>query len=140
MPTRYLITGALTMLMAASVAALAQEDPHAKHRAMLQQEAEPATEYTDIDLRDRTLLNQDGDEVRFASDYFDPAGVACDGLVHGVVEDFGDQMVQGAFVRSADIHTGSHANGFQPLQHFDRRSVIVARSRVFTEKTVVVLV
>ena len=35
---------------------------------MMQQKSEPATEYRDIDLRDRTLLNQDGDEVLFVSD------------------------------------------------------------------------
>lgn len=68
MPIRPLITGAMVLLLAAPSVALADEDPHAKHRAMMQQESEPATEYRDIDLRDRTLLNQDGDEVRFVSD------------------------------------------------------------------------
>ena len=68
MPTRYLIAGTLALLLAASYAALADEDPHAKHRAMMQQKTEPAAEFTDMDLRDRALLNQDGDEVRFVSD------------------------------------------------------------------------
>jgi len=68
MPKRHLITGAMALLLAASSVALADEDPHAKHRAMMQQESASATEYRDIDLRDRTLLNQDGDEVRFVSD------------------------------------------------------------------------
>ncbi|MDH3806244.1 MAG: SCO family protein, partial [Gammaproteobacteria bacterium] len=68
MPTRYLIAGTLALLLAASYAAPADEDPHAKHRAMMQQKTEPAAEFTDMDLRDRALLNQDGDEVRFVSD------------------------------------------------------------------------
>jgi len=68
MPIRPLITAAMALLLAAPSVALADEDPHAKHRAMMQQESEPATEYRDIDLRDRTLLNQDGDEVLFVSD------------------------------------------------------------------------
>jgi len=45
------------------------EDPHAKHRAMMQEKAsEPAAEFADIDLRDELLLTQDGDEVRFVND------------------------------------------------------------------------
>ena len=68
MPIRHLITGAMALLLAASSGALADEDPHAKHRAMMQQKTEATAEWADIDLRDRTLLNQDGDEVRFVSD------------------------------------------------------------------------
>jgi protein SCO1/2 len=42
-------------------------DPHAHHKAMMNKpaEAEPSA---DIDLRDRTLVDQDGQEVRFVSD------------------------------------------------------------------------
>ena len=36
---------------------MADEDPHAKHRAMMQKKAEPAAEFADIDLRDGLLLN-----------------------------------------------------------------------------------
>jgi len=68
MPKRYLITAAMTLLLVASSAALADEDPHAKHKAMMKQQSEPVAEFADIDLRDRTLLNQDGEEVRFVSD------------------------------------------------------------------------
>ena len=46
----------------------ADEDPHAKHRAMMQQKAEPAAEAADISLRDRKLLTQDGESVQFVSD------------------------------------------------------------------------
>lgn len=60
---------ALATMLAAGSLALADEDPHAKHRAMMEHKApEPAAETADIDLRDVLLLNQDGEEVRFVSD------------------------------------------------------------------------
>ena len=49
-------------------AASAQEDPHAKHRAMMQQKAEPAAEAADISLREHKLLTQDGESVQFVGD------------------------------------------------------------------------
>ena len=61
----------LALLMAgllASTSASADEDPHAKHRAMMNKQAEPAADSADIDFRDRNLLTQDGEEVRFVSD------------------------------------------------------------------------
>jgi protein SCO1/2 len=62
-----IVTLALTLVVAGT--AMADEDPHAKHRAMMkQQDPAPAAEFADIDLRDRLLLNQDGEEVRFVSD------------------------------------------------------------------------
>jgi protein SCO1/2 len=69
MTTRQVISATLALLLAAQSGALADEDPHAKHRAMMQQKSEtPVSEFRDIDLRDRTLLNQDGEEVKFASE------------------------------------------------------------------------
>lgn len=49
------------------VAVVAEDDPHAHHRAMLESPAEPA-QSADVDLRDRTLVDQDGRDVRFVSD------------------------------------------------------------------------
>ena len=43
---------------------------------------------------------------------FDPVGVSCDGLIHGVVENLGHQMVQGCIICAPDIHTGAASNGF----------------------------
>lgn len=48
--------------------AFADEDPHAKHRAMMQQKSEPAAESTEIDLRNHMLVDQDGQELMFVSD------------------------------------------------------------------------
>jgi len=59
---------ALALSLTASNASLADEDPHAKHRAMMKQKAETSAEFADIDLRDRTLLTQDGESVAFVSD------------------------------------------------------------------------
>ena len=49
----------------------------------------------------------------------DAAGVPGHRLVHGVVENFSHQMMQGALVHPADIHAGPAAHGFQPLQNLD---------------------
>ena len=65
---RTLLTSLLTLMLAIPAGALADEDPHAKHRAMMQQKSEPAAESVDIDLRDRPLLTQNGDEVLFVTD------------------------------------------------------------------------
>lgn len=43
------------------------DDPHAHHKAMLEKKAEPA-QPTEVDLLDLTLMDQNGTEVKFASD------------------------------------------------------------------------
>ncbi|MDH3865366.1 MAG: SCO family protein [Gammaproteobacteria bacterium] len=65
---RTLITSLLTLVLTIPAGAIADEDPHAKHRAMMKQKPEPALESADVDLRDRPLLTQDGEEVLFVSD------------------------------------------------------------------------
>ena len=58
----------LALALTTGNASLADEDPHAKHRAMMKQNAESSAELADIDLRDHTLLTQDGESVAFVSD------------------------------------------------------------------------
>jgi protein SCO1/2 len=65
--SRIFLNGLFAAMMALPTAALADEDPHAKHRAMMKQKAQPA-ESVDIDLRDQMLLNQYGEDVMFVSD------------------------------------------------------------------------
>jgi protein SCO1/2 len=48
-------------------AAAVAEDPHAHHKAMMNKPAEPA-KTTAVDLKDLTLIDQDGKQVRFVSD------------------------------------------------------------------------
>lgn len=60
--------GLLVSLLMSPLAALADEDPHAKHRAMMKQKSNPTAESADVDLRDRPLVDQYGEEVMFVSD------------------------------------------------------------------------
>lgn len=48
-------------------AANGDDDPHAHHKAMMNKPAEPART-TEVDLLDRVLMDQNGDEVKFVSD------------------------------------------------------------------------
>lgn len=66
-PSRKLIVSLLALLLAFPASALADEDPHAKHRAMMKQKAQ-AAETADVDLRNRLVLDQDGRELQFVSD------------------------------------------------------------------------
>jgi hypothetical protein len=45
--------------------------------------------------------------------------MAGDGLVHGIVEHFGGEVMEPAFVGAADIHAGPPANWFQPFKNLD---------------------
>ena len=49
----------------------------------------------------------------------DGGGVAGDGFVHGVVEDFGGEVVEGGVVGAADIHAGAAADGLEAFEDFD---------------------
>ena len=46
-------------------------------------------------------------------------GMAGHRFVHGIVDDFREQMVQRLLVGAADIHAGAAAHRLQPLQHLD---------------------
>jgi protein SCO1/2 len=65
---RAVVCSFLAAMLAAPSLAAADEDPHAKHRAMMQQKSEPAAESAEIDLRDHLLVDQDGQELMFVSD------------------------------------------------------------------------
>ena len=47
-------------------------------------------------------------------------GMAGHGLVHGVVQHLGEQVMQGPLVGATDIHAGPFADRLQSLQHLDR--------------------
>jgi protein SCO1/2 len=66
--SRTFVCSLLATLLAMPSIVAADEDPHAKHRAMMKQKSEPAAESAEIDLRDRLLLDQDGEELMFVSD------------------------------------------------------------------------
>ena len=73
---------------------------------------------------DAAAVVADGDGVVGVKLEFNAVGVARDGLVHRVVEDFGDHVVQRAFVGAADVHAGAFADGLQAFEDLDGAGVI----------------
>ena len=69
--------------------------------------------------RDAAAVVGDGEEAVGAEFHLDPAGVAGDGLVHGVVDHLGEQVMQRALVRAADVHAGPAPHGLEAFQHLD---------------------
>ena len=51
--------------------------------------------------------------------HLDEGGVTGQRFVHGVVDDFGEQMVQRLFVGAADIHARAPAHRLKPFEHLD---------------------
>ena len=51
--------------------------------------------------------------------HVDAARVARHGLVHGIVDHLGEEVVQAGVVRAADIHAGPAPHRLQPFQHLD---------------------
>ncbi len=69
--------------------------------------------------RNAAAIVGDADEaVRLHLD-FDPAGMAGERLVHGIVDHLGEQVMQRLLVGAADIHAGAAAHRLEPLQHLD---------------------
>ena len=68
----------------------------------------------------------DGQAVAFLQQHLDAVGMAGHRFVHRVVENFGGEVMQGAVIRTADIHAGAATDGFQPLQHLDRGGIVIA--------------
>ena len=52
--------------------------------------------------------------------------MACDGLVHRVVEHFGSEVVECALVGAADVHAGPPPDGLEPFENFNRAGIVVA--------------
>ncbi len=79
-----------------------------RHAAAVVQNAEPPA-----------LLERNLDEGR----------VARDRLVHGIVDHLGEQVVQRIDVRPADIHAGPPPHRLEPLEHLDRRRIVIRLAR-----------
>ena len=69
--------------------------------------------------RNAAAVVGDGDEAVGLHLDVDPVGVAGQRLVHGVVDDFGEQMMQRLLVGAADIHAGAAAHRLEPFQDLD---------------------
>ena len=66
--SRNLLINLVAVAILSAGAAAADEDPHAKHRAMMKQKSEPAAESVRIDLRDQWLVDQNGRDLKFVGD------------------------------------------------------------------------
>ena len=58
----------------------------------------------------------------------DAVAVAGQGFVHGVVQDFLDEVMHAVYAGGADVHAGTHADGFQSLQNLDLAGVVFVRA------------
>ena len=61
----------------------------------------------------------DGEPAALLQLHLDPGGVAGDGLVHGVVDHLGEQVVQRLLVGAADVHAGAAPHRLEAFQHLD---------------------
>ncbi len=77
--------------------------------------------------RDAAAVVAHGDRAVGLEADLDPAGVAGDRLVHRIVEQLGDQMVQRPLVGAADEHPRPPPDRLEPLQHLDVGGGIVGR-------------
>ena len=69
--------------------------------------------------RDAAAIVGDGQEPVGRKLDLDEGGVAGHRLVHRIVDDFGEQVVQRLLVGAADIHAGTPPHRLQPFQHLD---------------------
>ena len=69
--------------------------------------------------RNAAAIVGDGDEAVGLHLDLDPVGMAGERLVHGVVDHFGEQVMQRLLVGAADIHAGAAAHRLEPFQNLD---------------------
>jgi len=71
-----------------------------------------------VDRNPATVVGDRQGAVRLQRD-LDEIGVSGGRLVHRIVDDLGEEMMQRLLVGAADIHAGAAANRLQPFQHLD---------------------
>ena len=78
--------------------------------------------------RDAAAVVGDGEEAVVLELDLDPVRVAGQRLVHRIVDDLGEEVMQRLLVGAADIHAGPAPHRLQPLQNLDVvRGVVVLR-------------
>jgi hypothetical protein len=75
--------------------------------------------------RHAAAIIDDGQAIAGFQRDLDPAGMAGHGLVHGIVEHFGGQMMQRPFIRAAYVHARATPDRLKAFEHLDRRCIIV---------------
>ena len=68
---------------------------------------------------DAAAVIGDGQKSVGGEFHLDEGGMACQRFIHGVVDDFREQMMQRLLVGAADIHAGPAPHRLQALKHFD---------------------
>ena len=69
--------------------------------------------------RNAAAIVGDGQKSVGAQFDLDEGGMARQRLVHRIVDDFGEQMMERLFVGAADIHAGPAPHRLEALEHFD---------------------
>ena len=70
--------------------------------------------------RDTAAVVDDLDTAVLKDPHINLAGIAGHRLVHRVVDNLPDQVVQASLTGGPDVHAGTFADGLQPLEHSDR--------------------
>ena len=78
--------------------------------------------------RDAAAVVANGNPVARGELDLDSRSMAGDGLVHGVVEYFGGEVMEPAFVGTTDVHAGATAHRLQPFENLDILCRIAVRS------------
>ena len=76
--------------------------------------------------RDAAPVIGDAQIALFVEMHLDAAGMAGNGLVHAIVDDFGEQVMQCIGIRAADIHTRPPPDRLEPFEYLDILGRIVA--------------
>ena len=79
--------------------------------------------------RNAAAVVGDGDEAVRGHLDFDPVGMAGERLVHGVVDHFGEQVMQRLLIGAADIHARTAAHRLEPFQDLDVACGVAGLSR-----------
>jgi hypothetical protein len=69
--------------------------------------------------RDAAAIVGDGEGAVGSKLHLDEGGMARQGLVHGIVDHLGKQVMERLLVGAADIHAGPPAHRLQTFQHLD---------------------
>src|SRR5262252_8227124 len=80
--------------------------------------------------RDTSAVVANGNPVARGELNLDSRSMAGDGLVHGVVEHFGGEVMEPAFVGPTDVHAWPATHRLQPFENLDiLRGIAVRTSR-----------
>lgn len=85
--------------------------------------------------RDAAAVVGDLNTTVFQNPDDDLVGEAYHRLVHRVVDDFPDQVVQTALSGGPDVHARAFADGFEAFENFDRLCAVCLRGILFWAAT-----